>query len=279
MTRRFGRRPVAPPDASAGADRTSTTGCYVWARDRWPRSRPAYLWGVLHAARLASALGLASVSAVEFGVAGGNGLIALEWAADAAERLFPVRVDVFGFDIGTGMPPPQDARDLPWAIEPGILPMDEPELRARLRRAELVIGRVEDTLGGWLSREPPPVGFAAFDLDLYTATRAALTVFEAPAERLLPRVACYFDDIFGYGWSDFAGERAAIIDFNDTHGHRKIGPLHGLKYELPAEEYHRAWPEQIYLAHIFDSARYSTLEATLPEAWRAAHRLLPPEAQ
>jgi hypothetical protein len=33
-------------------------------------------------------------------------------------------------------------------------------------------------------------------------------------------VPCYFDDIFGYGWSDFTGERAAIADFNAEHEQR-----------------------------------------------------------
>jgi hypothetical protein len=105
---------------------------------------------------------------------------------------------------------------------------------------------------------------------------AALELFEADADRLLPRVACYFDDIFGYGWSDFAGERAAIAAFNAGHDHRKIGPLHGLKYELPASEFSKPWPEQIYIAHVFDSPTYPTLEAPLPAGWEQAHRLAEP---
>jgi len=263
-----GQEAVAP-------DLTNTTSCYLWASEQTAASRPQYLWGSMHAARLASALGRTSVSVVEFGVAGGNGLLALETAAGLAERLFGVRVEVYGFDVGTGMPAPHDVRDLPWAIEPGIFAMDEAALRARLRRAELVLGPVEETVRGWMGRERGPLGFCAFDLDLYTATAAALSVFDGAADGLLPRVACYFDDIFGYGWSDFAGERAAITEFNAGRESRKIGAIHGLKYELPRQDFERAWPEQIYLAHIFDSPDYNTLEACLPAGWAEAHRLSP----
>ena len=73
----------------------------------------------------------------------------------------------------------------------------------------------------------------------------------------------------------FAGERAAITEFNAGRESRKIGAIHGLKYELPRQDFERAWPEQIYLAHIFDSPDYNTLEACLPAGWAEAHRLSP----
>jgi hypothetical protein len=40
--------------------------------------RPKYTWGVLHGAYLAQALGIHGISVIEFGVAGGNGLVSLE---------------------------------------------------------------------------------------------------------------------------------------------------------------------------------------------------------
>jgi hypothetical protein len=45
-------------------------------RDRGGQ-KPGYIFGVLHGAHLAKALVLDRVSVIEFGVAGGNGLIAL----------------------------------------------------------------------------------------------------------------------------------------------------------------------------------------------------------
>lgn len=55
-------------------------------RDNRSATRPSYIWGVLQGASLAKVLGLPRVSVIEFGVAGGGGLIALERIAEAVER-------------------------------------------------------------------------------------------------------------------------------------------------------------------------------------------------
>lgn len=259
--------PLSPPDE------TSTTSMYQWAQRTRPNPRPHYVWGTFHAARVGRALGFEEVSVLEFGVAGGNGLLALEQAAVVAEELTGVRISVWGFDTGTGMPPPCDERDIPWAIQPGILPMDESALRRRLERAELVLGPVERTVREWIGHQGAPVGFAAFDLDLYSATVAALGLFDGPESGLLPRVACYFDDIFGYAWNDFTGALAAIADFNADHERTKVAAIRGLRYELGEEDRDRPWPEQMYLAHSFDSSLYNRTEWTIPPSWVAAHRL------
>jgi hypothetical protein len=258
----------------AEPDRTNTSATFGWCRAQGHQQRGQYLWSVLHAARLARALGKPAVSVIEMGVAGGNGLLELERCAAIAADIFDVEVAVAGFDSGAGMPPITDRRDLPWAIEQGVLAMDVPALQARLTSAELVLGLVEETVPRWLAENHPPIGFVAFDLDLYTGTMAAFGLFEGSADRLLPRVACYFDDIFGYGWSDWAGERAAITDFNAAH-ERKIGKFHGLRYELPRNEAVQAWSEQIYLAHVFDAPDYDVLEQTLPRMWEDGLRLRP----
>src|SRR3712207_8631738 len=41
-------------------------------------TRPQYLWPLIHATHVARALGLRKIAALEFGVAGGNGLLALD---------------------------------------------------------------------------------------------------------------------------------------------------------------------------------------------------------
>jgi hypothetical protein len=228
---------------------------------------------VLQAAISAKNLEVPRICAVEFGVAGGNGLIELERAATRAESLLGVAIDVVGFDTGTGMPEPKDYRDVPWVIRAGYLGMDEDALRSRLQRAQLVLGPVAETVDRWLGGSPPPIGFIAFDLDYYSSTMDAFHVLDGADERRLPRVVCYFDDIFGYGWSDYHGERAAITDFNERHADRKVAPIYGLRYELPSSEWRRPWPEQIYLAHAFRHPLYNTFEGELAEGWLAAHRL------
>jgi hypothetical protein len=267
---RLGAQRAAPPPRTTDVSET-----FPWCLQQGNDIRPQYLWGVLLAVRVARAIGLPSVAAIEFGVAGGNGLIALERAAGAATMLSGVEVAVYGFDTGTGMPPPVDHRDLPWLIEPGWFEMDEEALRGRLTKAQLVLGPVADTVPRFIDSTHPPIGFIAFDLDYYSSTMQALELLEAPAQRLLPRVSCYFDDVFGYGWSDFNGERAAIAEFNAAHEKRKIGKIHGLRYSLPATQHALPWHEQMYLAHAFDHPDYNAPEGELAPGWLEAHRLPP----
>ena len=59
--------------------------------------RPQYLLGVLSGADQARREGVDHISVIEFGVAGGNGLIALQRWARAVEEETGVRVDVYGF--------------------------------------------------------------------------------------------------------------------------------------------------------------------------------------
>ncbi len=204
------------------------------------RTRPEYLWPLLHSAHAARALGISRIAALEFGVAGGNGLLALERAAAAATELS----------------------------------VDEAALRARLGKAQLVLGQVAETVPQWSRSDHPPVGFIAFDLDYYSSTMDAFQLLDGDAEWLLPRVPCYFDDMFGHGWTDFTGERAAIDEFNSSHGRRKIGKIHGLRFELPPEEFQQPWHEKLYLIHVFDHPRYAEPEGRIDERWFEAHRLV-----
>jgi len=237
------------------------------------RARPQYLWPLLHAAHAARGLGLPAISALEFGVAGGKGLLEMEDAAAAATRLSGTRIDIVGFDSGTGMPASEDPRDAPWLIEPALFEMDEAALRGRLRSAALVLGDVAETVPAWAASGHAPIGFAAFDLDYYTSTAHALRVLEGEPGALLPRVLCYFDDLFGYGFTGFTGAHAAIDGFNAAQEHRRLGKIHGLRFELPAEEFQRPWHEKLYVLHAFDHPRYAQPEGVLDEGWREAHRL------
>lgn len=220
--------------------------------------RPHYGHGLLQAAILAKRLGVPELSAIEFGVAGGNGLLSLEMHAEHVTRETGVRIALYGFDTGAGMPPPQDHRDMPYLWETGYFAMDEAALRARLRHAKLFIGRVEDTVAGFCAREnPAPIGFVSFDLDYYSSTAAALRIFEAPSEHLLPRVICYFDDMVGdldWAYNRFTGELLAIDEFNAAHDDIKLGQAIGLRHfgnRLPA-----LWHEQMFVAHLFKHPSY-----------------------
>jgi hypothetical protein len=255
--------------AHGGAPGASAAPAAPAAEDHWSRinrihaelvaqgrgGRANYTWSLLHAGDVARTLGIPRITAIELGVAGGNGLVALEAAADAVVEHLGVGVDVVGFDHGTGLPPPEDYRDAPYLMEAGQFPMDEASLRARLRHASLHLGLVRDTVGPFLASDPAPIGFVAFDLDYYSSTMDALRVFDAPPERFLPRVLCYFDDILGYPWGESNGPRLAIRHFNEAHEHRVLDFLPGLRYSTPPEEFHARWVESMYVAHVLDHPR------------------------
>jgi hypothetical protein len=38
---------------------------------------------------------------------------------------------------------------------------------------------------------------------------------------------------------------------------RKLSPIYGLKFYVPPEAMHAAWPEQFYFMHLFDHPRYN----------------------
>jgi hypothetical protein len=212
----------------------------------------------LHAAHLAKALGTPRISAIEFGVAGGNGLLALEAAAQAIEPRLDVGIDVYGFDSGSGLPDVQDPRDLPNLFSQGDYRMDPAALTARLTRAQLILGWVNETVPTFLASAPAPVGFISFDLDLYGSTRDALQLLAGPNGGLLPRVHCYFDDIIGFTYGDCNGERLAIGEFNRDHESRKISRIYGLRYFVPEHCRDAPWTEQIYLAHVLDHPDYGS---------------------
>ncbi len=220
--------------------------------------RAWYGYPLLHSAWTARKLGYSRISAIEFGVAGGNGLVALEQHAERVRLETGVEISVYGFDTGEGMPQPQDMRDMPYLWQSGYFAMDQAKLKARLRFAKLELGRVEDTVAQFFDKEnPPPIGFISFDLDYYSSTVAALKILDAEHKQYLPRVVCYFDDLAGGildAYNEFTGEILAIKEFNDAHADVKISRVRGLSHHsknIPAQ-----WHEKIYVAHRFSHPEY-----------------------
>ncbi len=229
----------------------------------YPSPRPHYRWGTLCAAFLARQLGYPRISVIEFGVAGGDGLLALEAVAAEAAAAAGIAIHVYGFDSGTGLTKPQDYRDLPQLWAEGDYKMDVARLKSRLKTAQLVLGPVAQTVPQFLAGGPAPIGFVVFDLDLYSSTMDAFGIFRAADEALLPRVTCYFDDIIGYSHSDFNGERLAIADFNRANEMRKISQIYGLRHALRLDQW---WTDMMYMFHAFQHPRYQDFDGTNP--WR-----------
>jgi hypothetical protein len=243
---------------------------YDWVRAAFSTVRrdpecavcPAYIWGMLQGAGLAHTLGIPTVSALEFGVANGRGLLALERIATKVGEVSGIRIDVVGFDTGTGLPSPIDHRDVPNLLWTGRFPMDFEALQKRLTTASLVLGPIAKTLPTFLEGRPPPVAFISVDVDLYSSTVDCLRLFEADPSLLLPRVYCYFDDILGYTYSDCNGELLAIAEFNASYPRRPICKIHGLKFYVPNPAREAKWVECFYIAHVFDHELYAQRSST-----------------
>jgi hypothetical protein len=219
--------------------------------------RPAYGYGVYHAAQLAARLKIPEIAVLEFGVASGAGLVEMERVAAEVARVSPTRIKVYGFDTGVGLPEHSDYRDLPYIWRRGHYEMDVAAVKRRLRGAELVLGNVTATVPQFLAKLDVPIGFISFDLDYYSSTTAAFGVFDGPDSCYLPRVLCYFDDIVGSDSQlhcEDVGELLAIAEFNRSPSGHRIRPIHGLssKRLLPS-----AWAPQMFAYHRFDHPRYS----------------------
>ena len=235
----------------------------VSTRAFWDISaRPAYLMGVLYAARRALRENVREISVIEFGVAGGEGLLALEREAQAVEKALGVSIEVYGFDNGpAGLPEfIGDHRDHPDKWKPGDFPMDEALLRSKLTpRTALVLGNVEETVPRFFD-DPrvPPVGFIAFDLDLYSSTASALRVLSMPRSRSLDHVALYFDDTEHSISHHLAGELLAIDEFNQSHSHVTIDRWRGIRNDRPFPE--ASFLRKMYMAHNLDAISSRVLD-------------------
>lgn len=213
-------------------------------------SRPPYAVGVFEAAHQAILQGVSEISAIEFGVGAGDGLLALQAISELVEKETGVRISVYGFDTGIGLPETvTESRDHPDRWTRGDFPMDYSALSRHLTsRTTLVLGDVADTVPAFVQkRAHPTIGFISVDLDLYTSTCHALRVLALPGTRVLLHVPMYFDDIAQFQNHRFAGELLAIDEFNAMHSTIKIDKWRGIADGRAFPE--NPWITRMYVAH------------------------------
>jgi hypothetical protein len=228
--------------------------------------RPNYGYCIFQAARLAGLLNYPSISVIEFGCGGGNGLVNAESHINEIVKRFSVNIDLYGFDAGSGLPEPADYRDMPHYFRSGLYEMNRDKLERRLKRTELVIGDIKETCATFLREyKPAPIGCVLHDLDYYSSTRDALTLFDGEPSCFLPRVFMYFDDLVGDDtWlcNEYTGERLAIKEFNQKHEYKKI-----CKNQFVSKRYPNSWwPDLIYIHHDFKHPRYNDFVADKEQA-------------
>lgn len=220
-------------------------------------ARPHYGYCVLNAAKLAKKLNYPRISVIEFGVAGGNGLLNLEYHTQEIEKLLDIKIDVYGFDTGEGLPNILDYRDLPYHWESGFFKMDVPKLQSKLKKAKLIIGNIDVTSKTFFDDyDPAPIAAMFHDFDYYSSTNQAFTMLDKDDKYFLPRIYSYFDDILGTEielYNDFTGERLAINEFNASHQFKKFSPAYHLITQTNSEN----WHHQIFIYHNFQHLKYN----------------------
>lgn len=222
---------------------------------------PGYAYGMYSAALQARSLGLKKISAIEFGVATGNGLIAMEKHAIEIYNSTGVEFEIYGFDSGKGLPKPTDYRDQGYFWGESFFPMDQKKLENNLNFSKLIIGEIESTIKTFIKDEATfPIGFIGFDLDYYSSTKASFEIFKLKDDLLLPRVECYMDDVGSTELlvaSKGTGVLKAIEDFNNINRkEEKIFKKEGVSQFRIIPLF---WNEKLYVFHRFDHAQYNHL--------------------
>lgn len=240
--------------------------------------RPHYAWCMMRAAELGRILGHERISAIEFGVAGGNGLVFMCDYAKEVEKATGVKVVCYGFDTGKGMPPPEGAADLPYWFAEKQYRMEFDKLKERIPEGTLILGNIQESIGDFLDEHsPPPIGVIFNDTDYWSSTRESFRLFDqvvARPENFLPRMFMYFDDIIGSEMEMYGpcnGQLKAIESYNSSQSgvriHRNQNLLNKIQY---------SWRWQIYYAHLFNHPDYERyIGGVRQESLEAALKIKP----
>lgn len=134
-------------------------------------------------------LGLSKFSVIEFGVAGGNGLVDCELHAKEISRLTGCEIEIYGFDLGCGLPETSCEKDLKHLYSAGSFKMDEERLQKRLTCSKLVLGNIADTLKTFLEDYSlAPIAVMLIDVDYYSSTVPILELLNREDKYFYPRM-------------------------------------------------------------------------------------------
>ncbi len=127
--------------------------------------------------------------------------------------------------------------------------------------AQLVIGEVDKTVPGFISRLSPeePIGYVAFDVDYYYSMCYALKILQdANPEKYLPITLTYLDDIALEPHNSYCGELLAVKEFNAENPLRKIE--HHAFFENSRIFRNAMWLKQIFFFHVLDHPSRSRIK-------------------
>jgi hypothetical protein len=218
--------------------------------------RDYHAYAILNSALYAKSMGYLGMSCIEFGVASGKGIRNIIKISEHVTKLTGIDIRVYGFDTGTGLPPPFDYRDNPDKWAAGDYPMPSPEELSKIIgvKGKLHLGLIKDTLPVYKKEvdKDYPIGFISFDVDYYSSTIDAMSLIDLDADFFLPVVWCYFDDCYGSMFAnEFCGELLAIKEFNQENDMKKI-VKDRLVRKAHSQVYYRDFFEKMYFLHFFD---------------------------
>lgn len=216
--------------------------------DQGKLPRMYYAFCMYMAALEAKTLGYPKISVMEFGVAGGNGLINCEFHAKAITRLLGVEIEIYGFDSGVGLPAGNMGyKDMIHLFRGGDYKMDADMLKKHLECAKLILGDFRDTTKNFFEEyHPAPVGCMLIDVDYYSSTLPILEFLKNDNKYFIPRIYTYWDDISPE--YEFQGENLAIREFNQSNTDLKISP------ERESYQNHR---KKTKICHRFSHEKYN----------------------
>ncbi|WP_439151666.1 hypothetical protein [Winogradskyella sp.] len=215
--------------------------------------RPHHAFSILKAADEAKERGFNEIDILEFGVAHGSGLMNMIKIAERVSKTTKVKINIYGFDTGEGMPEPIDYRDHPEYYNTGDFPMNRELLEGKINgKAHLFIGPIKETLRDYLKQKSKmsPIGFVSIDVDYYSSTKDVFELFKHDAQSFLPLTYIYFDDIFMDNHNNKCGELLAIKEFNEENKLRNIAYHRFLENKRLFKNSN--WIKQIYFLHVLD---------------------------
>lgn len=216
--------------------------------------RPHYENVLLESAIEAKKIGYERISVLELGVAGGNGIICLEKYKKKIEKIINIKIDIYGFDYGEGLPQSNSKLDLPFLWSQGDYKINKEKLDKKIN-SEIIYGDIKDSFKEFLKKDPAPISAIFFDLDYYTSTKNFLNILSESSKFLLPRVYCFFDDITNVNHyiNEHNGVRLAIEEFNHENQNIKIGKslssLSDFKFSIGSEK--------LFILHNFSNDKYA----------------------
>jgi len=220
--------------------------------------RPHYESLIYETSKNAIKLGFKEIDVIELGVAGGNGIRSILKYKKKIEKIFDIKINIIGFDTGAGLPNSDLKEDLPYFWKQGdyrnnnVMNLEKEDVSIKIYE-----GNISSTLDKYISDNKSRIGLVFFDLDLYSSTKLFLDKIQELSQKklLLPRVFCYFDDLFvaDYILNDINGEPLAIEEFNAQSKKIKLGKTfdHITDFKFPLAK------GQVYILHDFENDYYN----------------------